>query len=154
MSSGLCMNSVRTNCPKDDSCCPVAQSAPDTSSGDRLKRPDEYICQKSPIVGLFCQHRNFRAEGNGTGDQLPLCTEELCSPFAWCRDFADVPGLCMTTPCKEYQRSLVTAAVIISLTAIALITDLVDSVLLLRCIAVKTSFKAVVNFSGAFIKFG
>ena len=109
---------------------------------------------KSPLVGLFCQHRNFRAEGNGTVEQRPLCTEELCGSFAWCRDFADVPGLCLSPPCKDHQRSVITAGVLIGLAAFVLMMDVADVVLLFRCVSVRMSVKAYGNFSGAFIKFG
>jgi hypothetical protein len=97
---GVCTNDMRTNCPEDSSCCPVAQNDP---LGNKLEiRPDQYICQKSPIVGLYCQHKDYRVPvANVTTDpQGGLCTKVTCPNFAWCRELADVPGECLGEACQ------------------------------------------------------
>merc|ERR1719337_512184 len=35
--------------------------------------PNKYYCQRSPVVGLYCQHSAVQ-----------------CGNFEWCRDFADI----------------------------------------------------------------
>lgn len=131
---GLCMNTMRTNCPEDDSCCPVAENArgDSASAGTRVLRPNQYVCQKSPTVGLYCQHVDYRVPGAGNVSERSFCTEDTCDKFAWCRDMADVPGLCIGESCQAYQRSLDLSVVIVLCMAVALLLDLIYGIMLVK----------------------
>jgi len=128
---GLCMNSMRTNCPEDDSCCPVAENARG-GGADRVVRPSQYSCQKSPTDGLYCQQVDYRVPGPGNASDRALCTDVTCDAFAWCRDVSDIPGICAGEACQAYQRSLDLSIVIILLMAFASLLDITYIVLLIR----------------------
>eukprot|EP00811_Abedinium_folium_P000194 NODE_10177_length_1371_cov_5.877814.p1 GENE.NODE_10177_length_1371_cov_5.877814~~NODE_10177_length_1371_cov_5.877814.p1 ORF type:complete len:282 (+),score=45.85 NODE_10177_length_1371_cov_5.877814:256-1101(+) len=106
----VCTNALRTNCPEDDSCCPVSQQRLSENS-DGSVRASPYVCQKSPILGLYCQHDSYRTPweadvyGNFTlGNEL--CTAVSCPTFEWCRDLVDFPNTCVGETCKEYGHLL------------------------------------------------
>lgn len=138
--AGICMNTMRTGCPQDTSCCPVAANV--AGSG---RRPNQYECRKSPTLGLYCLHTSFRPEGNATRE---LCTRETCPNFAWCMDFVDVPGLCLGDACELYSRALPCAAALVAFAALALAADLGDLVGLFRCPR-RAKLRAAVNLIGA-----
>eukprot|EP00404_Azadinium_spinosum_P027968 CAMPEP_0180678358 /NCGR_PEP_ID=MMETSP1037_2-20121125/68338_1 /TAXON_ID=632150 /ORGANISM="Azadinium spinosum, Strain 3D9" /LENGTH=371 /DNA_ID=CAMNT_0022707993 /DNA_START=170 /DNA_END=1282 /DNA_ORIENTATION=- len=131
-SVGVCTNTARTNCPKDSSCCPVAQNKMASVDRDEY-RLYQYVCRKSPLVGLFCQHLDDRMPGNTTGIGLDaLCTEPTCDSFAWCRDLADVPGLCLGAACQDHKRSLLYTYTLMAITILGLLLDIADLVILVR----------------------
>lgn len=165
--SGVCTNELRSTCIPDGSCCPQAQNLDNVDQATR--RPDPYTCVQSPIVGLFCQysdwfqstavntsatnrttlestHRRRRAE-----IRPPLCTSPTCESFAWCRDFADLPGECYSDACKEYERSKSLVIVCILLAACGLLCDLGD---LMVCWSFPAAAKpkATLNVSSATLK--
>lgn len=148
MSSGICMNSMRTNCPKDTSCCPAAQHAAGDSEM-RLLRPNQYACAKSPTFGLFCQLTNDLVEGNET--DRPRCTAATCASFDWCADLADVPGLCLGDACQAYGRSLDLSVVIIVFVGLGLLLDFADLVMLCRPPGAP-KVKVITNCAGACLK--
>jgi hypothetical protein len=143
--SGVCTNSLRTTCPSEGTCCPEAQNDP--ISGDN-SRKDQYQCMKSPVVGLYCQHVKYTVIGVKPSQ---LCTDVTCSTFAWCRDFADIPNLCLGEACKDYQQVKVVAAICIGLVAIALILDIVDVCFFCKCQTSQTT-KTLLNLFASCIK--
>jgi len=147
---GVCMNSMRTNCPTvDSSCCPVPQNDPEADPSDFRK--DLYTCEKSPLVGLYCHHVEWRVPTNGSLGAL--CTEVNCpSSFAWCRDFADVPGLCYGDACKDYNRALGYLLVCIVCLSAGCFMDLLDLVVLFRYPHAAAP-KSAGNVVGASMKF-
>jgi len=153
--TGICANHLRTSCPTDatdDSCCPVAPHYIGEDGVETQTRPDQYKCQQSPTVGLYCQHLNYLTEGNATtGDMGYDCTETTCSSFSWCRDFADIPGLCLGDACQEYRRSLAYAAALITTAVLGIVFDLADLFVLVR--HPKAGWpKAFSNMAGAAVK--
>merc|ERR1712039_659379 len=80
------------------------------------------------------------------------CTEVGCSSFAWCRDFADIPGECLGDACQDYNRAKAYAIVIAVVAILGLLFDVADVGLLCRP-ATGPQHKAVLNAAGAFIKF-
>lgn len=149
--TGLCMNSQRTNCPQDSSCCPVAENYRGGGTGQRLVRPNQYECKKSPLVGLFCQHIDYRVEGSGNLSDRPFCTEDTCDSFAWCRDMADIPDLCIGESCRLYERSLDLAVVIVVWVSSAMTLDIAYIIMLLRC-PEAPRWKCRANFAAACFK--
>lgn len=128
---GVCTNIMRTNCPTDSSCCPVSQNDPNGNPLDY--RPDLYICQKSPVVGLYCQHRDYRVPVNNSIQQEgALCNKVTCPSFAWCRDLADIPGQCLGEACQDYSRAADFLIVCIVWTSLGMMLDFADLVLLVR----------------------
>jgi len=147
LTMGVCMNSMRTNCPGDSSCCPIAQNHPGATA-----RPNQYTCQKSPLVGLYCQHIDYVVPGsNATSQNRPMCSDVSCPSFAWCRDLADVPGLCLGEPCSEYRRSLDVALAIAVAVAAAVVAELVYVALLCRRVP-RQILKGVMNAVAAGLK--
>jgi len=154
-SAGLCTNSMRTNCPTDTSCCPIAQNSIAGAGAERLVRPNRFVCQKSPTVGLYCQRVDY-TDASAQGDfdantTRPLCTDVTCPSFGWCRDFADIPNLCLTEACEMYRRSLGMAAAVIACLAVAVALDIIDVLLLLRCPR-KRKAKAILNMMGVAVR--
>jgi len=131
---GVCTNIMRTNCPDDSSCCPIAQNDPSLPISSPARRPDQYVCRKSPIVGLFCQHIDFRVpvENISLQKEREFCTLVTCPSFGWCRDFADIPGECLGEACKDYRRATEFLIVCIICAGLGLAFDFVDLVILLR----------------------
>jgi len=146
VASGICMNTMRTNCPEDNSCCPAAVNA----AGGASTRENQYVCQKSPTVGLYCQHIDYRVPGAGNASERALCTESTCEKYAWCRDMADVPGLCLGESCRAYGRSLELSVIIVLCLAVAVLLDVVYVVLLARF--PKPRKRALINMVGGCIK--
>jgi len=144
LSSGICTNNARTNCPRDGSCCPYAQQTRD------YRRPDRYTCRKSPTVGLYCE---LLADGNATGSNIStgtsLCEEADCP---WCLDLADIPGLCLGPVCKQYQRTLDYAAAVAAFMGIAIILDLGELGLRLCSPAMAPEKWILVHAGGASMK--
>jgi len=132
LQTGVCTNNMRTNCPIGaSSCCPIAQNDPLTVA--QTYRPDQYICQKSPIVGLYCQHKDYRVPVNKSiQPEGPLCTQVTCPSFGWCRDLADIPGQCLGEACKDYSRALDFLIVCIVFVGLGLVFDFIDLILLIR----------------------
>jgi len=128
MTTGVCINSLRTDCPIDSSCCPVPANVVSENGQPRKTKPDDYACKKSPTVGLFCQHVDDIVPGSNS----TLCTATTCSNFAWCRDLVDIPGLCLSDACQDYQRALAYSVVIIVAVAAGLVLDAADLVILFR----------------------
>jgi len=146
---GVCSNNMRTNCPSDSSCCPISQSDPLNALA---YRPDQYLCRKSPIVGLYCMQRDYRVPVNiSIEPRGELCTTETCPSFAWCRDFADVPGLCLGEACKDYTRAANFLIVCIVCAALGLVFDIAVIVLLLRW-PVQIKLKSTANALSACLK--
>jgi len=147
MKVGVCMNTMRTNCPADNSCCPIAQNHLGATA-----RPNQYVCQKSPLVGLYCQHRDYVVPGsNDTAENRPLCSDVSCPSFAWCRDLADVPGLCLGEACSEYQRCLDVALAALVLVVVAATAELLYVAMLCRR-APRQMLKGTANAVAAFLK--
>jgi len=120
-SVGVCTNNLRSSC--DSSCCP---HKPVVSRSDLQN--DEYECRKSPVVGLFCQHlaatqRQWTGVKSGSYE---LCTAVTCPNFAWCRDFTDIPGLCLGQACQDYQRVRGICITCIVICSLGLLLDLSD----------------------------
>lgn len=147
---GVCTNLMRTNCPADSSCCPVAQNDP---LGNVLNyRSDQYVCQKSPIHGLYCQHRDYRVPVNiSIEPQGALCTQVTCPSFAWCRDLADIPGQCLGDACKDYSRAVDFLILSMVCGGLGLVCDLADLVILLRW-PTSAKRKSITNAVGACFK--
>jgi len=153
LQTGLCTNDMRTNCPEDKSCCPIAQNSI-ADGQNRLVRADQYVCQKSPTVGLYCHsvgYVDLDAEGNFTSSDRPLCREPTCASFAWCRDFADIAGICMSEPCEMYRRSTEIAAGVIVCLSLAIVLDIVDVIMLLR-FPQRRKAKATLNMMGVALR--
>lgn len=169
LSVGLCTNRLRTNCPPDTSCCPIAQNYLETDS-ETNARPDQYICMKSPTVGLYCHQLDYRATpdaaaqvpeappvgnislGNSSAARGNLCTAATCTRnFGWCRDFADVPGECLGEACQEYSRALAAATACIALAIAGLFCDAADVLILVRWRSAAVP-KSVANFAGSCLK--
>lgn len=146
---GVCMNSMVTNCPEDTSCCPVAQNYAGAGS---MLRPNRYLCQKSPTVGLFCQDVDDRmGAGTGSNKTGSFCTAATCPSFAWCQDLADVPGLCLGEACIAYQRALVLAVLSAICISLAVIFDIFEFLVLVRW-RVPPKVKVGANVTGACLK--
>lgn len=147
LSSGICTNNARTNCPTDGSCCPFSQQTKEN------RRPDRYACRKSPTVGLYCQ---LVAGGNATGRFVvtgtSLCTEVTCPSFAWCLDLADIPGLCLGPVCKDFRRSLDYTVAVGAFIGLAIILDLGELGIRLCFPAMASWHWMSVNVGGASIK--
>lgn len=96
--------------------------------------PPGYICQRSPIVGLYCQDDTVS-----------------CGDFLWCRDYADVLGTCRTEVCqsdKMVERITVWSYV---MAGIGVLLDIVDIVIF--CAAPDAVvFKSVMNMSASCTK--
>mmetsp|Transcript_44112 Transcript_44112/g.89024 ORF Transcript_44112/g.89024 Transcript_44112/m.89024 type:complete len:420 (-) Transcript_44112:375-1634(-) len=152
LSVGICTNDARTNCPKDTSCCPIAQNHLGANALSGATRPNVYTCRKSPTVGLYCQDVNDRAPGNTTGDgRGEPCDALTCPSFDWCLDLVDVPGLCLGTVCQEYRRCLGFTGLLIAVASLGLALDFTELGILFRFPAesrTKTSF----NVGAAFLK--
>jgi len=141
---GVCTNLWRTNCPTDTSCCPVAQNYLGTDADPSLLREDLYMCAKSPLVGLFCQ---LRESDNGTG-----CTAVTCgADFEWCRDFADIPGQCLSDACQDHERAVSFGIACVAFASLSLFLDAVDVVFLFRWKSAVVP-KAGVDFTAACMK--
>ncbi|CAK0839292.1 unnamed protein product [Prorocentrum cordatum] len=122
--AGICTNTVRTTCPEDDSCCPLPQSYVDEAGESVPSGPRVFHCQRSPVLGIFCQHSDYAAPPPGSGP----CTQMSCpGSFQWCTDLADLSGQCLGTPCQEYHRSLAYAALLVASAALGLLLDLADA---------------------------
>jgi len=80
-----------------------------------------------------------------------LCTAVTCPTFAWCRDFADIPGLCLGDACENYTRSLALSVVFIALASCGVICDLIDVAILATCPA-SAKRKTYINLVSAGLK--
>lgn len=126
---GACTNKLRSNCPEDDSCCPVAQNDPLGVAS----YTNQYVCRKSPIQGLFCQHIDYLVPGANTSLSSPsYCTLETCGNFDWCRDFADIPGECLSEACQDYHHAKAFLIVCLVFVSVALVCDLADTIFLFK----------------------
>jgi len=130
---GACTNNLRSNCPGDSSCCPVAQNYLDPELIATLQRSDFYVCRKSPIVGLYCQHLEDRVPTGNSSITGDMCTDATCPSFDWCADFADIPGECMGKACQGYQNALMLTLVCVIAAAAGVVFDMADVLLLLKC---------------------
>eukprot|EP00927_Polykrikos_kofoidii_P046649 TRINITY_DN40815_c0_g1_i1.p1 TRINITY_DN40815_c0_g1~~TRINITY_DN40815_c0_g1_i1.p1 ORF type:complete len:416 (+),score=50.83 TRINITY_DN40815_c0_g1_i1:186-1433(+) len=149
---GVCTNNLRTNCPGDSSCCPTAQSHLDLVDQAKAPRQDHFICRKSPIVGLYCHHIDYRVPRNGTSSAFgDLCTAATCENFNWCRDFADVPGLCLRRPCQDYKHAFALCTVCIVAAVFGVFFDLVDIIVMCTCPSLQ-KIKSCTNGIAACIK--
>lgn len=147
---GVCANNMRTNCPVDSSCCPVAQN--DRLSRDEAVRQDQYVCQKSPTVGLFCQHKDYKVPVNiSIQPEAALCTQVTCASFAWCRDLADIPGQCLGAACKDYSRAVDFLIICIVFASLGVLCDFLDLMCLFRW-PTSTKLKSTTNSVSACFK--
>merc|ERR1719387_2938417 len=96
--------------------------------------PNKYYCQRSPVVGLYCQHSAVQ-----------------CGNFEWCRDFADISGQCKTKVCQEDMlvERMTQYAFICS--ALGVLIDIIDLVTFCAC-PDAVIFKAVTNMCSSCIK--
>lgn len=97
--------------------------------------PDNYQCERSPVVGLYCQHGNV-----------------VCGDFEWCRDFANISGQGNT---DVYQQDLLVEKMTryaFVCAALGVLIDIVDVVSFCAC-PDAVVFKSVVNICSACIKF-
>lgn len=120
---GVCTNNIRTSCTSDGSCCP---SGIQDDPSEPVAGLSEYECQKSPVFGLFCQHKSFVVEAK------VMCKETTCPNFAWCRDFADIPNLCLGEACQDYRRTVAVCICSIALISFGLLCDLADVVVCMK----------------------
>mmetsp|Transcript_108540 Transcript_108540/g.346425 ORF Transcript_108540/g.346425 Transcript_108540/m.346425 type:complete len:496 (-) Transcript_108540:40-1527(-) len=148
---GVCMNSMRTNCPRDEICCPSVQNAETIAAGTVTPRPNQYVCQKSPVVGLYCQHRSFTLPGGNASAPTPLCTDVSCPSFGWCRDFTDIPGLCLGEACMNYQRSLELILGSMIALPLAILIDVINVGLLLA-VDRRSKLKSSLHATGSALK--
>jgi len=96
--------------------------------------PNSYYCQRSPVVGLYCQHSAVQ-----------------CGQFEWCRDFADISGQCKTKVCQAdlLVEKMTQYAFICS--ALGVLIDVIDMVTFCAC-PDAVVFKAVINICSACVK--
>eukprot|EP00929_Paragymnodinium_shiwhaense_P101915 TRINITY_DN65102_c0_g1_i1.p1 TRINITY_DN65102_c0_g1~~TRINITY_DN65102_c0_g1_i1.p1 ORF type:complete len:420 (-),score=58.88 TRINITY_DN65102_c0_g1_i1:128-1387(-) len=154
--AGICTSSLQTTCPGGSTCCPVAQIHLDNVDVAKMARRDKFVCRKSPVVGLFCQHLDYReaspVPSPPNAGLPPMCTIDSCPDFEWCRDFADIPGLCISEPCLAYSRSVAFVVACCVLLGAAGALDLLDLlVLFLRKTMHKQ--KAALELSSCCFKF-
>lgn len=168
---GVCTNALRTNCPTDDSCCPTAQNylEPDDPEAPPV-RPNQFVCMKSPTVGLYCQQADYRVAApavafnasaalpSGSNASAPspvrgaLCTAASCTQnFGWCRDFADIPGDCLGEACQEFTRAMNFAVACVAFAIAGLLCDAADVLILIRWRAAAVP-KSAANFAGSCLK--
>lgn len=83
--------------------------------------------------------------------EAPLCTQVTCPNFEWCRDFADIPGLCLGDPCKDYRHARDFLIVCIACAGLGFLMDCADLVMLLRWPQAAKQ-KATANVASACVK--
>lgn len=96
--------------------------------------PTNYQCERSPVVGLYCQHGAVE-----------------CGSFEWCRDFADISGQCKTDVCQQdlLVEKMTRYAFICS--ALGVLIDIIDVVTFCAC-PDAVIFKSVVNICSSCVK--
>lgn len=151
-SAGVCTNNVRTTCPEDESCCPVAQNYTNEAGADVATGPYRYACRQSATLGIFCQHVDYTASASTDSTDAIPCTEISCPDnFEWCHDLVDVSGLCVGQPCQDYHHSLGYTALFITCAALGLFLDISD-VAIWFCYPKAGLPKAAANAVGLFLK--
>lgn len=98
--------------------------------------PPQYYCKRSPIVGLHCEDGDLNNK---------------CGNHNWCRDFADIPGLCATKVCKDKERIRRVTVVSYILAALAALLDVVDFAVLIT-LPDALVLKSSVNLFSAILK--
>lgn len=96
--------------------------------------PDNYHCERSPVVGLFCQHAGFR-----------------CGKPEWCSRFADISGQCRTEECQEdaLVERMANAAFVAS--SVGVMMDIIDVVVFAAC-PDAVIFKSIINICSSCVK--
>ncbi|CAD7923700.1 unnamed protein product [Amoebophrya sp. A120] len=101
--------------------------------------PPGYICERSPVVGLYCQ------------DGATVCGGGDTKKENWCRDFADIPGTCKSEVCqtKKMVHDLTLPAFFLA--GIGVVADVVDCVVFFA-VPDAVTCKAGVNLFSSCVK--
>lgn len=96
--------------------------------------PEGYSCQRSPVVGLYCQHGGVN-----------------CGNFSWCRDYADISGQCRTSICQQDLLVEKMTGYAFVMAALGVLLDIVDIVAFAAC-QDAVVFKSVLNIMSSCVK--
>lgn len=124
---------------------PCLRSTLDVCGNDRDDQcwdrccPPGYVCQRSPLVGLYCQDGSNVCGG---GDPVK---------FKWCRDFADIPLSCKSEVCQNKAMVHDMTLPAFFLAGIGVVFDVIDCVIFFAT-PDAVACKAGVNLASSLVK--
>eukprot|EP00391_Amoebophrya_sp_Ameob2_P007409 CAMPEP_0178987232 /NCGR_PEP_ID=MMETSP0795-20121207/3151_1 /TAXON_ID=88552 /ORGANISM="Amoebophrya sp., Strain Ameob2" /LENGTH=290 /DNA_ID=CAMNT_0020678393 /DNA_START=673 /DNA_END=1545 /DNA_ORIENTATION=- len=101
--------------------------------------PPGYICERSPVVGLYCQ------------DGGTVCGGGEDKKANWCRDFADIPGTCKSEVCQTKAMVHDMTLPAFFLAGLGVVADVVDCVVFFA-VPDSVQCKAGVNLFSSCVK--